>query len=155
MFEGVLPRHVDNAFGGQKLAVWLFALILLVRIAQSVSVLFGGASVVSGADGIPLDSYTPPAAQTVVSLWALLGLTRLLIYLLCLIVVIRYRSIMPFMFGLLLVQDVGRSLVLHFWPIVRVGTPPGPIVNLALTVLTIIGFVLSLLPRRNPPAQST
>jgi hypothetical protein len=148
MFERVLPRSIDNTFTGLKPAVWLLALILLVKIAQSVSVLFGGASVISGADGIPLDTYPPPAAQTILSVWAFLGFTRLLIYLLGVLVLFRYRSLVPFMFVLLLVQDAGRYLVLHFLPIVRAGSPPGPLVNAILTALTVVGLVLSLLPKR-------
>ena len=147
MFEKAVPRFVDNTFAGHKPAVWLLALILLVKIAQSIAVIFGGASVVRGADGIPLDTYAPPAAQTIVSLWAFLGFTRLLIYLLGVLVVFRYRSLVPFMFGLLLIQDAGRYLVLHFLPIVRVGSPLGPMVNAVLTALTIVGLILSLVPK--------
>jgi len=153
MFERVLPRSIDNTFTGQKPAVWLLALLLFVKIAQSVSVLFGGASVIRGADGIPLDTYTPPAAQTILSLWAFLGFTRLLIYLFGVLVLFRYRSLVPFMFGLLLVHDAGRYLVLHFLPIVRVGSPLGPTANAILTALTIVGLVLSLMQNRNRPAQ--
>ncbi len=151
MLDKVLPRNIDNTFHGQKLAVWFFVLIVSVKIAQSLAVLFGGPSVVSSADGIPLDTYTPAAAQTVVSLWALLGLTRLWICLLCILVLVRYRSMVPFMFVLLLLHDLGRHLVLHFLPIVRTGTPLGPTVNLVLLGLTIAGLVLSLWTKLNQP----
>jgi hypothetical protein len=154
MLENIVPPHIDNAFRGRRLAVWLFALILLMKTAQSVAVLVGGASVLMGADGIPLDTYTPSAAQTVVSLWALLGLTRLLICLLGLLVLVRYRSMLPFMFGFLVLLDAGRHIVLQYLPIARVGTPPGPIVNSMLMALTIAGLVLSLLPRRTALVQS-
>jgi hypothetical protein len=149
MFEKALPRSIDNTFTGHKSALWLFALILVIKITQSVSVLFAGASVISGADGIPLDTYTPPAAQTIVSVWAFLGFTRLLIYLLGVLVLVRYRSLVSFMFGLLLVQDAGRYLVLHFFPLVRVGSPVGPTVNAILTALTIVGLILSLVPKKS------
>jgi hypothetical protein len=149
MFEKALPRSIDNTFTGHKSALWLFALILLIKITQSVSVLFAGASVISGADGIPLDTYTPPAAQTIVSVWAFLGFTRLLIYLLGVLVLVRYRSLVSFMFGLLLVQDAGRYLVLHFFPLVRVGSPVGPTVNAILTALTMVGLILSLVPKKS------
>jgi len=148
MFERVLPRSIDNVFRGPKPALWLLALILLVKIAQSISVLFGGASVISGADGIPLDTYTPPAAQTIVSVWAFLGFTRLLIYLLGVLILFRYRSLVPFMFGLLLVHDAGRYLVLHFLPLVRVGSAMGPTVNAILTALTIVGLALSFMSKK-------
>ena len=149
MFERVLPRSIDNTFTGHKPVLWLLALILFVKIAQSIAIIFGGASVVSGADGIPLDTYTPPAAQTIVSVWTFLGFNRLLIYLLGVLVLFRYQSLVPFIFGLLLVQDAGRYLVLHFLPIVRVGSPAGPTVNAVLTALTIVGLVLSLVSKKS------
>ncbi len=149
MFEKLLPRHIDNSFRGPRLAVWLFVLILLMKTAQSIAILFGGASVIMGADGVPLDTYSSPAAQTVVSLWAHLGFLRLLICLLGLLVLIRARSLLPFMFGLLALHDVGRLVVFHYLPIVRVGTPIGPTVNALLMALTIVGLVLSILPRRS------
>ena len=154
MLESIFPRHVDNTFRGHKLALWLFGFILLMKTAQGAAVLFGGASIVSSADGIPLDTYAVPAAQTIVSLWALLGLTRLLISLLCLLVLVRYRSLLPFMFGFLLVQDVGRQIIFQFLPIARVGAPVGPTVNLVLMGLTLVGLVLSLLPKGNAAASA-
>ena len=154
MLERVLPLRIDNSYRGPKLVLWLFVLILIVKTGQNLSVLFGGASVLSSADGIPVDSYPQPAAQTIVSVWALLALTRLVICLLCFLVVVRYRSVMPFMLGLLLFHDIGRLCVFHFFPIVRVGTPPGPTVNFVLMVLTIVGLALSQWPQRNPSAQS-
>jgi hypothetical protein len=153
MLDRALPKYIDNTFRGQRIAVWLFVLIVFVKIAQSLAVLFGGRSVLSSADGIPIDTYTPAAAQTVVSLWALLGLTRLWICLLCILALVRYRSMIPLMFGVLLLHDIGKELVLHFFPIVRAGTPPGPAVNMILLALTIIGFVLSLWARHDPTSQ--
>lgn len=154
MLDQFLPRNIDNTYRDQKLALWLFAAIVLMKFAQSLAVLFGGASIVSSADGIPLDTYSPAASPTVVSFWALLGLTRLWINLLCLIVLVRYRSMIPFMFVLMLLQDLGRALVLHFLPIIRTGKPLGPAVNLVLLALTVSGFILSLWRKRNQPHRS-
>ncbi|HEY3399224.1 MAG TPA: hypothetical protein VGK03_01210 [Geothrix sp.] len=154
MLDNILPRHIDNTFRGQKPALWFFGAMVFMKTTQSLAVLFGGPSVISSADGIPLDTYVPAAAQTVVSLWALLGLTRFWICLLCVLVLVRYRSMVPFMFALLLLHDLGRSLVLHFLPIIRTGTPPGPLVNQAILVMTMVGLVLSLWTKRNPPLQS-
>ena len=154
MLDEILPRNIDNIFHGQKLALWFLVFIVLMKIAQSLAVIFGGPSVISSADGIPLDTYSPAAAQTVVSLWALLGLTRLWISLLCMLVLARYRSMVPFMFLLLLLHDLGRNLLLHLLPIARTGTPLGPMVNLVLLALTIVGFALSLWAKHNQPLQS-
>ena len=154
MLEKILPRYIDNHFQGQKLAVWFFVLIVAFKTVQSLAVVFGGSFVITSADGIPLDTYSPAAGQTVVSLWALLGLTRFWICFLCVLVLFRYRSLLSFMFVILLLSDLGRILVLHYIPIVRTGSPMGPTVNLVLFTLTIVGLVLSLWAKNHQPEQS-
>src|SRR5204863_10221981 len=126
------------------LALWVFAVVVAVKILQSVMVIFDGDSVVRSADGIPLDSYTPPGAQTVLAIWALSGFDRLVIALLCVLVLVRYRSAIPFMFAVLAVHYVAREVILHFIPIARTGTPPGPVVNFALFVFAVAGLALSV-----------
>ena len=150
MLDSILPRQIDNSYHGRKPALWLLGLFVLVKMAQSVSVLVDGPAVLSSADGIPLDTFGPAAAQTVVSVWTLLALTRLWIFLAGLLVLARYRSLVPFMFVFLLLVDFGRVVVLQFLPIARIGTPAAPIVNQLLLALAIIGLVLSLGRRRDP-----
>ena len=106
MFNKLLPQRVDNTYRGRKLALWVFAVVVAVKILQSVLVVFNGNSVVRSADGIPLDTYTPAGAQTVVAIWALSGLDRLVIALLCVLVLVRYRSVITLMFALLAVQNI-------------------------------------------------
>ena len=153
MFDQLLPQRVDNTHRGYKLALWLFALLLLLKIVMSLSSIFNAYSVASSADGIPLDTYTSACARTIVSLFALLGLSRFTICLLCILVLIRYRSMVPLMFALLLLEHLSRTLILQFLPIVRIGTPPGPYVNLVLLALMIVGLALSLRSQRNLQVQ--
>jgi hypothetical protein len=140
----LLPQRLDNTYSGQRLALWLFALVVTVKIFQSLLAIFNGPFVLASADGIPLDTYAPAAAQTVVAVWALSGLYRLIIFLLCLLALARYRSAIPFMFALLALLFLAAELILTFIPIVRAGTPAGPIMNRILFAVTIIGLVLSL-----------
>jgi len=144
MFNQLLPHRIDNNYRGYKVALWLFALVVLTRAAMSLGSIFRGYSVASGPDGIPLDTLTPAGAQTVVSLMALLGLATFVICLLGILVLARYRSMIPLMFALLLVQSMGGRLILHFLPIVRTKTPPGFYVNLILLAFMIVGLALSL-----------
>jgi hypothetical protein len=80
----------------------------------------------------------------VVSIFALLGLATFVICLLCILVLVRYRSMVPVMFALLLLQSLGGRLILRFLPFVRTGRLPGFYVNLVLLALMIIGLALSL-----------
>lgn len=114
---------------------------------MSLNSIFNGRLVLSSADGIPLDTYTTAAAQTVVSLFALLGLSHLMICLLCVVVLLRYRSMIPLVFALLLLEQLSKKLLLHFLPIVRTGTPPASAINLGLLLLLSVGLAVSLLNR--------
>ncbi len=113
-------------------------------IFQGVLVIFNGDSTVKNADGIPLDTYTPAAAQAVLALWAQRGLSRLIISSICVLALVRYRSAIPLMFVLLMLNYLAGQLVFQFVPLARMGTPPGPVVNLIMFALMVIGFVLSL-----------
>ena len=147
MFDKLFPQPIDNTYRGYKVALWLFGLVVGVRITQSILVIFNGYSTARDADGIPLDTYTPAAAQMVVALFAQASLWRLTFCLLCVLVLVRYRSAIPFMFALLLVNYLAGQLILQFVPVIRTGTPPGPIVNLIMFALMIIGLALSLRSR--------
>ena len=155
MFEQLLPKRADNTFQGPKLALWLFAVVVIVKSVMSLVSIFNGYLTATSADGIPLDTYTPAGAQTVLSLVALLGLTQLMICLVCVLVLVRYRTMVPVMFALLLLHQLSRYIVFYFLPIVRTGTPPGPVVNLTLLAMMIVGMALSLRGRDNLQAASS
>jgi len=147
MLDKLLPQPIDNTYRGYRVALWLFGLVVGVRIIQSVFVIFNGYSTARDADGIPLETYTPAAAQTAVALFAQGSLWRLTFCLLCVLVLVRYRSAIPLMFVLLLLNYLAGQLIFQFVPLVRTGTPPGPIVNLIMFALTFIGLGLSLRSR--------
>lgn len=153
MFNQLLPRHFDNTYHGYKPALWLFALVVFMKVAMSLNSIFNGYPVATSADGIPLDTFPSGAARTVVSLFALLGLSHFMFCLLGILVLVRYRSMIPFMFGLLLLESLSRRLILQFVPIVKTGTPPGFYVNLGLLAVMIVGLALSLRSQDNLQAQ--
>ena len=149
MLNQLLPRTLDNRYAGHRLGLWLFGLVLAVRIGQSLAAIFSSHSTLISADGIPLDTYSLAAAQTIQGVWALSSLYRLIISLLGVLVLVRYRAAVPLMFALLALEWLGRQLVLHFIPIVRTGNPPGPAVHLVLFVLTLVGLGLALWKQNN------
>jgi hypothetical protein len=147
--DRLLPQRVDNTYRGYKLALWLFGAVVLMKLAMSLNSISNGYVVASSADGIPLDTFPSAAAQTVVALFAIWGLAHLVICLLCILVLVRYRSMVPLMLALLLLEHLSRKLILQFLPIVRTGTPPGFFINVILLALMIVGLALSLRSQSN------
>jgi hypothetical protein len=150
MFDKLLPQSFDNTYRGYRAALWLFGLVVGVKIAQSLSVIFNGYGTARDADGIPIGTYTPDAAQQMVALFAQGSLWRLTFGLLGVVVLVRYRSAVPLMLALLLLNYLASQLILQFVPLTRAGTPPGPYVNFGLFALTIVGLILSLRSRTIP-----
>jgi hypothetical protein len=144
MASRLLPERIDNSYRGSRVALWLFALVVLSKSAQSFAALFAGHLVAIRADGIPIDMYPAAAAQTFVAFFALLAFAHLLLYALCFLVLTRYRSMVPFMFGLLMVDYAARQVIFLFLPIIRTGAPPAPTINVVLFGLMTLGLVLSL-----------
>jgi hypothetical protein len=144
MIGRLLPRTIDGSYGGSKVALWLLGLVAALKLAMGLNSILNGRSVLSTADGIPLATYPADAAQTVVALFAIWAWSLLLFALLSVLVLVRYRSLTPFMFALLLVEHAGRKVILQFIPMVRSDNAPASWINAALLALMALGFVLSL-----------
>ena len=144
MSSSLLPRRADNEYRGRKVALWIFGLVVFAKLAMGLNATFNGRSVASTADGIPLDTYTPAGAQAFVSVFALLGVAHVVLGLLCVLVLVRYRALVPMMFAFLLLEHLGKRLVVRMLPIERIGAPPASVINLALFTLMVVGLALSL-----------
>jgi hypothetical protein len=148
-----LPASIDNHYRGSKLALWFFWIVVIMRGLQGLSLIVGGPSIVRDADGIPLESFPIGAAQSIVTVFMISGPSRLVLSLVGVLVFVRYRSAVALMFAVLALDQLGKEILLHFNPLVRVGNPLGPTINLVLLILTIVGLLLSISARRNPTAQ--
>lgn len=148
MFEDILPRSIDNTYRGQKVALWLLGFLVLIKSVIGVNSILNGADVMTRADGIALNTYPAAAAQNLIALWALLGLGHIVMAVLGVLVLIRYRGMASLMFALLLLSHLGGKLIGQFHPIVRTGAPPAFIVNFVLLTLIVVGLTLSLWRRR-------
>jgi len=153
MFDRLLPRNIDNSYRGRRLALWLFALVVFMKTSIGLGTIFNGYHAAVTADGIPLDTFTPAGRQAFVSLFAAWGLAQVTIGLLCILVLVRYRAVVPFMFALLLLEHLGRKLIFFVMPIPRSGDAPGVLINLALVALMVVGLALSLWNREDSRSE--
>lgn len=154
MFRHLLPQRIDNAYRGHRLALWILAALVLMKGGIGLGTIFNGRSAAVSADGIPLDTFSPAGAQAFISLFAAWGLAQLMLNLLGLLALLRYRAMVPLMFAVLLVEHLGRKLIFWILPIARAETPPGLFVNLGLVALMVIGLALSLRSQDGSPARS-
>jgi hypothetical protein len=144
MIDRFLPPVIDNAYRGRRAALWIFGFLIFMKTAMSLNSIFNGDVVATSADGLPLDTYPPGATRTIVSLFAIWGLGHLMLCLLSLLALVRYRSMVPFMFALLLIEHLSRRLIFRLMPIPRTGSPPAPVINMILLTLMVAGLALSL-----------
>jgi hypothetical protein len=143
MFATLFPRVADNRYPGQRLGLWLFAL-MLAKIAMGVNVMINAPDVAQSADGVRVATFGAEAAAAFAFVFAAWGLAQLVLGLASLVVLLRYRSLVPLAFLALLVEQGGRMLLRVHWPVDRVATAPGGAINLAFTAILVVGFVLSL-----------
>ena len=108
MLARIFPNQFDNTYRGHWLGLWLLAPVLLARLAIGLNSTLNTRTVAESADGIPLDTFGAAAANTVVSLFALSGFSFILLSLLGILVILRYRAMIPLMYLLLLIQQLGN-----------------------------------------------
>lgn len=146
LLHRLLPAQIDNHFRGRRLALWLFGFFVLVKLFQGAESVFNSYATAMNADGIPLESYGTAVAQTVLSMFALLGLNVLVLPLLGVLALIRYRAMIPMIYLMMLMLNLGGRAVQLVHPIARAGgvQPIGFYVNLFLLAVLIAGFALSL-----------
>lgn len=156
MLKHLFPKQFDNIYRGHWLAIWLLVPIVILYLIMGGNSMWHPHYVATSADGIPLDSYTAGGAQAVVSMYAQMGLCLLLLTLQGVLVLIRYRAMIPYVYLLLLAQELGGTLLNHLYPIAKSGVSTekaGLAVVLAILAMTLAGFILSLVPKRRPPER--
>ena len=150
----LFPKTITNVFPGQRIALWLFVPLTALTVWRSQHHIFapdGGAQTIAT---IPLDSYTDAGAAAVITIFALWGLSQLLIGLLYLIALIRYRALIPLLYLLFTLEYAVRLYIGHIKPIETAETAPGAAANLPFAIAGLILLALSLWPRRGEDTLS-
>lgn len=143
MLADLVPRVADNRYPGRRLGLWLFG-VMPLKIVMGLNVMVNAPSVAQSADGIPVHTFGSAAEPAFLSMFAAWGLCQLLLGLVSLLVLVRYRSLVPLAFLALLLEQAGRKLIQLHWPIERIGTPPGTYINAVLLGVMVLGLMLSL-----------
>lgn len=153
MSNRIFPKQFDSHYRGHLLSVWLFGGAVLMELAMGVNSLVNTRTVATMADGIPLDRYGAEGADAVIAVFAIAGLFSVTIAILGVVALVRYRTIVPLMFLVLLFIQLGSKALLVLHPVARSGIPTahlGSAFVFALIGMICVGFALSLIDRRTP-----
>lgn len=141
IFEILLPAKIDNVIRGTKIPFYIFAIYAIVSTVRSCIHLLspdGGAGTIAGLD------LSVAGADGIIFAFALWGSSQLLFALIQLFAVIRYRSLIPFMWLMLALEVLLRELVGAMKPVTFAHTPPGAIGNQIILPLAVLMVVWSL-----------
>jgi hypothetical protein len=148
MLRRLFPVRLDNeAYRGHVAALWLFALLLLLKAIMGVNGAINARSIATG-DGIRLDGLGAGAAETILLLFRSLSLAQLPLVAIGAAALWRWRAMVPFLYVVLLAELLVRRLVASANPIPR--TEAGAVgmwITLAILALLFAGLVLSLWSR--------
>ena len=141
ILEILLPAKIDNTIRGSRIPFYIFALYAIVSTVRSCIHLLspdGGAGTIAGMD------LSVAGADGIIFAFALWGSSQLLFALIQLLVVFRYRSLIPFMWLMLVLEVLLRELVGKIKPVTFAHTPPGAIGNQVMLPLALLMLGLSL-----------
>lgn len=145
MLTRLFPASLDNDYRGSKIALWLFGILMLLRLIMGLNTMINTHSIAINADGIPLDAYPQAAAIMAEHLFSILGLWNLLLALFGIVALVRYRSALPMLYLFLIVQFILGKVNNHFHPDGTSTLPSGFYLTAGMFVAMLIGLALSLM----------
>jgi hypothetical protein len=152
----LFPKQIDNDYRGHVLAIWLLVPLALMKFLQGANVagLLGTGNsrqVLEAVDNVPVGTFPAEAASHLVFLFAAWGVSVFVLGLLGIVVLLRYRAMIPLMYLLLLIEQVGRKALstIHLdRPFVSLAASPANLINWGFLLALAIGLLLSLSGRR-------
>lgn len=144
MLARLFPQQFDNDYRGWPAALWLFGLLAFIKLGMAGGVLFSPMTPINGPDGIAIERFSPEGQ--IAFLWGFtsVGFAMGLFALLSLVALIRYRSMVPLMFFVLLIENIVRVTLSTIYPVVKSGTGISGEINVALIAALALGWVMSL-----------
>jgi len=144
MIKYLFPNSIDNDYKGNMAPMYLFYVVTAFTIVRSIIHLVspdGGAQSIAT---IPLHLYSKDASDTIIHMFSEWGLSQLLFGLFYIVVLIKYKSLIPLMYLFLVLEYSTRLLLSFYKPFALEGQAPGGIGNYILVPLFILMFILSL-----------
>ncbi len=114
-YKNILPETADNNYQGSMVAFYGFVFFTLLMTARSIIHMFlddAGINVIAGIISFVGEPDPNKVIYLFGSLW---GFQQVIFCFICIIVLFKYRSLIPFMCGLFLVEWTTRLLIYPQW----------------------------------------
>lgn len=156
----LFPKTIDNVYRGHWLALVLFAPVLLFKsiIGFNVAGLnptITTARILISADGVPLDSYPADAVAEIVYASASWGFVMVLLALVAVLALLRWRALSPFVILLFTAEQGFRQtravLERMAEPAAEAARSLGFYINWGFTIALVLALALAVIPRKATP----
>lgn len=143
----IFPRTIGNHYKGYRIVVYVFMLYSVVSMVRSLIHFFspdGGAGSIAHID-------LSQGGENIIFAFGLWGSSQLMLALVQLLVSLRYKSLLPFMYLLLFLEYCSRAVLGAMKPLVfeaGAGLPPGSYLDKIMIPLALAMFILSLMPKK-------
>ena len=144
MLNTILPQVADNSYRGHGLATWILVLIVVLKTGTAVTSLAIGSLTLQGAHRVSSGVLPPEAVRLLVLFLERSAFSSLVLVLFCVVVLTRYRALIPLAYVSMLLDHAGRAFFVLGEAAVT-GTSSATVVSFVLLGLSVIGLVLSLL----------
>jgi len=151
IFERLLPREASNDYTGSRSALYALAIFLVPIVIRSLIHFLKQDSGVNSIATIHVFPGDPDPNRVIYMFSSLWGTQQLITAAIALIVLCRYRSLVPLVWGFLVIEICLRlsvGLIHPLTPEYYASRPPGSIGNLPGLLFSLTFFALSLRPAR-------
>lgn len=144
----IFPKNICNDYNGYGIAVYVFVIYSVASMVRSCIHFFspdGGAGSIAHID-------LSQGGKNIVFVFSLWGSSQLILALIQLLVSVRYKSLLPFMYVLLFLEYCFRALLGIVKPLVLeagAGTPPGGYLDKIMIPLALVMLILCLMTKKS------
>ena len=139
----LIPKTIKNKIPSNKSVYYFFWLLVGFNLFRSLEHIFsedGGAESIAG---IPLSSYSPEAANNIVSIFAQWGFSQLVLACILLLIVLKIRELIPLMLLIIALENIFRVGIGQYKSLIIDSAPPGALTPL-IGLVTLIFFFISI-----------
>lgn len=147
MLGKILPKQFDNQFHGHWMALLLLWIITAVKTLMAYNTAINTRYGAVHADRIPIDSYSPEAGTMVLNIFSKLGNMHFIIIAITLLALLRYRSMVPLIYVILIYEYLSRKLLSTIWmgePYLKIADSTGGAIVQLVFLMMVVGFGFAL-----------